>query len=143
MNTLDIIKILGNNKNAKQSFHGVYPADMLPEIHSYPASLVINLDPSTLPGSHWVVLYFSKAGTCEYFDSYGQEPPKQIKKYITRYARHYTYNNLQVQDFATVSCGHMCIYYIVFRSKGFAAKYIILSMLQENIYKYFRNNLEI
>lgn len=134
MNTIEIDIIL--KKALSNTFLGVFPIDIVPSIKQLPAALVVNLDPSNKPGSHWVALYFDNSGTCEYFDSYGR-PPIELQSYILQNARSYVYNNVQVQHFSAVSCGHMCVYFLIWRAKHFSFIDIVQSMCNDKIYKYF------
>lgn len=140
MNTLDILKKVQNDEILKQHFLGVYPIDMLPNIHAIPCYFIVNLDPSSLPGSHWVALYFMKTG-CEYFDSYGRLPNKNIIKYISVYCNSYLYNNVCVQDFTTTSCGQMCLYYLIWRCRGISFKNIVTSILCDDFIAGFVDSL--
>ena len=40
----------------------------------FSSAYVINSDPSSEPGEHWIAVYFHKRGRGEYFDSYGLAP---------------------------------------------------------------------
>ena len=40
----------------------------------FPSAYVINSDPSSEPGEHWIAVYFDKCGRGEYFNSYGLAP---------------------------------------------------------------------
>ena len=35
---------------------------------------IVNTDDSSLPGQHWIAVYSSGRGRCDYFDSYGFSP---------------------------------------------------------------------
>jgi hypothetical protein len=112
MNTTEILNIVKSDKAVAQVFLGVFPLDLLPKVYKLPAALIVNLDASTMPGSHWVSLYFDKKGDCEYFDSYGRKPV-ELEQYITRNCKKYVYNNIQVQRNITSTCGQMCIYVLL------------------------------
>lgn len=137
MNTIQILKFFTAHKAIKQVFIGVFAIDMMPPIIHYPSALIINLDFSSQPGSHWVGLFFDNKEHCCYFDTYGRKPCTTIEDYMLHNAISYTYNNIQVQDFFTTYCGQMSIYFLVWRAKGVSFKHIIQSLLSENIYKYF------
>lgn len=67
MNTLEIWNTLASNKYTKNYFKGVYPLDCIPKIiKDKPALLVVNLDKSNQPGSHWVAIYLPTKGNPEY-----------------------------------------------------------------------------
>ena len=61
LSTLDILKEIDKDSYAKRYFIGVYPRNRLPAIKSYPASLIVNTDPSGKPGEHWLAIYFNKS----------------------------------------------------------------------------------
>jgi hypothetical protein len=47
--------------------------------------VIFNLDPHTKSGSHWTALFVDmKRGGIYYFDSYGIEPPNEVKKLMKR-----------------------------------------------------------
>ena len=107
MNSLEILNKARNDPVLNRIFLGVFALDKIPTINQYPTALVVNLDRSNLPGSHWIALYFTAKGKCEYFDSYGRKPCLNMQKYI---AKPYTYNKICVQDLWSISCGRMCLY---------------------------------
>ena len=75
MNTQQIKRALERNPQTEKKFCGVFPADqLLKSLSTFPCGFVANTDPSTKPGTHWVVFYFPTYNTGEFFDSYGQTP---------------------------------------------------------------------
>lgn len=80
--------------------------------------LVVNLDKSYDPGSHWVALCIpaSEKGIAEYFDSYGNSPNKVLKDYL---GVNYIHQTRQLQGITTTICGQWCIYYIWCRCRGY------------------------
>jgi hypothetical protein len=47
--------------------------------------IIFNLDPHDKPGSHWVALYLDLVkDKVYYFDSYGMEPPSEVKRLVDR-----------------------------------------------------------
>ena len=73
MNTLQIERLLKKDLKSKTIFKKVCALDQL-EKPTFPSAYVINSDPSSEPGEHWVAVYFDKRGRGEYFDSYGLPP---------------------------------------------------------------------
>ena len=71
--TIQIERILEKDSYTKKIFKGVYPKDLLPTVE-YPGSYVLNTNPSSSPGEHWVGVHFTDVGSAEYFDSYGLHP---------------------------------------------------------------------
>ena len=74
MNTLELERALKHNTFTKKIFVGVFAADELPTLNTFPSGFVANTDPSTEPGTHWVAFYFPSREKGEFFDSYGHPP---------------------------------------------------------------------
>ena len=70
MNTLQIERLLKKDLKSKTIFKKVCALDQLGR-PTFPSAYVINSDPSSEPGGHWVAVYFDKHGRGKYFDSYG------------------------------------------------------------------------
>jgi len=128
MDTNQILSIVRSDQAICQIYHGVFPIDKLPILHSLPAALVINLDDSTEPGSHWVAIYIETKSSCEYFDSYGREPEEKLRTYMNKYASKIKFNKKCIQQPLTATCGQFCIYYLIWRSRGVPLKNIVNSL---------------
>ena len=74
MNTLQLERALKHNTFTKKIFVGVFAADELPKLNTFPCGFVANTDPSTEPGTRWVAFYFPSREKGEFFDSYGYPP---------------------------------------------------------------------
>ena len=72
LSNFDIMHMM--NKCPK--FVGVYSRDDTPKLKKG-ESMVVNLDDSEGPGTHWCCMYREK-DKVEYFDSYGFPPPQEI-----------------------------------------------------------------
>lgn len=79
--------------------------------------IVYNLDPHYKGGSHWVANYIDiPRKQCNYFDSYGMKPPKQINKFMQwltlqepRMQLGMNGRQFQRQD---TECGIYCLYFL-------------------------------
>lgn len=131
MNTREILNVLRSDAAVNPTLLGVFPIDLVPPVIYKPASLVINLDPSSEPGSHWVCLYIDKKGRCDYFDSYGREPNSLLKKYIFQNSVQSKHNTNCVQRILTSTCGQMCVYFLIWRCRGVPMK-LIMNSLEEH-----------
>src|SRR5690349_568978 len=105
MNTIEINEQLRNEK----CFLGTYPADEIPlkVISKRPLAMVINLDPSNLPGSHWVALFINENNIAHYLDSFGRcNISDHIMKFLrmndVKYLKH---NNISIQNKSSMACG--------------------------------------
>jgi hypothetical protein len=141
MNTLEILDKIRNDSVLGHVFVGVFPINLLPKVKHFPAALIINLDSSNLPGSHWVALYFTKRKCCDYFDSYGRKPNISILSYITENTKSYTYNNICVQNLWSTNCGQLCLYFLIWRCRQIKFRQIILSMRNDDTIAGFVDSL--
>ena len=78
---------------------------------------VVNIDDSTGPGTHWVVMYI-KPYIIEYFDSFGLNCPEEVIHLSDILEVNYLYNDSQFQNLNSVLCGYYCIYWINELYKG-------------------------
>ncbi|KAL3116942.1 hypothetical protein niasHT_002901 [Heterodera trifolii] len=57
-----IDRALFENPATRKYFVGTFPADRLPKCTKYPCSLIVNLDPSGMPGTHWCAIWGRSPG---------------------------------------------------------------------------------
>lgn len=83
--------------------------------------IIFNLDPHDKPGSHWVAVFLNDdKKTIYYFDSYGDKPLPQIKKFINEVidqsrSLNHTYKYLENKkrhQFGNSECGMYSMYFI-------------------------------
>jgi len=87
-------------------FRGVFVRDNLPVEPKRMDCGILNLDDTTGNGTHWVAWYGDN-GKKYYFDSYGIQPPDELKRYLKSPI---FYNAEQIQPKQEVFCGHLCLY---------------------------------
>lgn len=143
MNSAHIDTILRNDPCSQFTYAGVFPKDYLEKLikaRSLPAAYVVNTDPSTKPGEHWVAFYFPPfTGTgsgmkAEYFDSYG-EPMR--KPEFTAFAKKYGHpetkvNRIALQGSYSTVCGQYAILFILLRCRGYAFDEIVAMFTTDN-----------
>lgn len=146
MNTDHISSILHSDPSTSQIFKGVMPRDHFVNCKvAFPGLYVCNTDTSDQPGSHWISIYFSKNGKCEYFDSYGVFSLfSDLTHKLLSIDKNLNYNNQTLQSVNTNVCGIYCIIFCMMRSRGFTLNYIINTFLlshnseeRDHILKYF------
>ena len=113
MDTLTIKRLLKTYK----CFKGVFPSDQLPYNAPLPLNIIVNTDPSTKPGQHWVCVSINSRGLGYYFDSFGLPPlVKDIFDFINaRSTEGWSYNKRIIQDVTSITCGNYCVLYIIFK----------------------------
>lgn len=119
MDTQTIQKVLSHitklyeKQFEEKLFHYVGPCDTLPK--SIPKNknsvYIINTDPSTKSGTHWLCLWISKRKQFSYFfDSYGRPPifNKYIQNFIETHCKIIHWNVKQIQAYNSFVCGEYC-----------------------------------
>ena len=133
MNTLQIERLLKKDLKSKAIFKKVCALDQL-EKPTFPSAYVINSDPSSEPGEHWIDVYFDKRGRGEYFDSYGLAPAfVGLESYMdTHSLAGWIYNRKTLQAYFSSFCGHYCVYFILFRCRS-VPLHVIVSDFTSNL----------
>ena len=135
MNDIKINNILRRYRPARQIFGGVFGKNELENIKvdKYPFSIISNESNFGSRGSHWICIYFNSSGDCDYFDSYGDSPIKEIDAFINKHMRGTkTINKKQFQQFGSDVCGQYCIYFTVKRCQGYSMEKCLSVFKSEN-----------
>src|SRR5271154_1771499 len=74
------------------AFIGVFPIDILPTGVNMlkTVKFICNLQPSNLPGSHWVAVYRTQ-GRGYYMDTFGRIPPPELQCWLGVNAKSWVY----------------------------------------------------
>lgn len=147
MSTKEIEKIMSSlsydfkSKNSSIDFLGVFPSDGIPKlenllyhspsskilnpIYSYSSSYnfangcILNTDPSSQPGEHWVAFFFQASSPLspmfEFFDSYGNPPSYYSFPFLKQMLDQMYYNTEKLQSINSNVCGQYCILYLYYR----------------------------
>lgn len=126
MNTEQLLLLLSDDPVIQPYFLGVFPADHIPRPRQPIYCFVINIDPSSLPGRHWVCVYGNK--TIEFFDSYGLSPRDYHLNLTVDF-----WNRTRVQDFDAESCGLHCVFYLQQRLRGRSVHFILQGLYSTNL----------
>ena len=122
MDTTQIHHVLSNHPSTKSCFKGVFASDEFPnKINRHRKQCyVVNTDPSSKPGLHWVAFYYSD-GEGFFFDSYGNPPDfykHEFKEHLDRNADSWTYNTKRLQGTMSSVCGQYCIFFLIKRCRS-------------------------
>jgi len=96
-------------------YRGIFACDQLPDFTLRPSVIVVNTDPSTQPGRHWICMFFDADGHGEFFDSFGLQPKRVFERYMNKHCLAWTFNNKQMQSLISRFCGHYCIWYCMLK----------------------------
>lgn len=130
MNTLQLDDILYNDKYCGPVFHGTHAIDEIPKFQY--GCYVINLAPSSHPGTHWVAVFHEK-DQIEYFDSTGNHPSNTLICWWG-HKRLFTTNPYTLQSPYTDVCGQYTVYFLVHRCRGIRMRTILNSFTSNKIH---------
>ena len=126
MNTIEIIEQLRD----LDCFQGVFPLDKLNnfKVKKKPIGVIINLDFSDEPGSHWVALYINEQNKAIYFDSFGFI---NFNEYFLSFLKRnkieeIIFNKFQIQSFKSNVCGAHCIIFLKMICNSFSFNEILM-----------------
>jgi hypothetical protein len=123
MNSLQIKDAVMTNIEISRYFCGVHASDQIPKMLKPPISMIINLDPAYLKGSHWVSLCIGREGEGVYMDSFGRPPNENF--IIQQYCNKWHFNSKQIQPKESLLCGEYCLYFIYWWSRGMRGRDIL------------------
>ena len=126
MNSLELEQFLLTDTFTTHYFGGVIPADSLKNITPGDGKLyVVNTQPSSHPGLHWIVINNKSNTSIEFWDSLGQHPQK-YGKYFMQYFNEldYLYNTRRLQGWER-TCGHFCLFYAFYRCREYSMETIV------------------
>ena len=114
------------------TYIGCYSKDKIKKIPNKQTnksfSLILNLNNSNQPGSHWTCVYHKNdSDKLEYMDSFGMKPPQSVIDLAKKLKLKIVYQDNQLQNLNSVLCGWFCREYIQFRDKNISP----MSILEE------------
>ena len=114
------------------NFQGVFMRDELNRNRSASDNecLILNLDDSTNSGTHWTSLSIQD-GICYYFDSFGLDPPLEVKEYLRKYEIR-QFNTFEIQQANQIICGHFCIYMLYRLNSGDTFDQVLYDLVRYN-----------
>jgi hypothetical protein len=125
LSTIDLINIINNDHLTKKIFKGVFARDQLPTLETTPACFIINTDPISKEGEHWLAFYIDKDQHCNFFDSYGNHPSKfKLDAYLNKNFKSWTYNNIQIQGLSSY-CGYYAALFILYAARNKTRDYYL------------------
>ena len=110
LNTYELQALMAHDPQ----FIGVFALDELP--HNLPMDktikLIVNLQPKSQPGSHWVAIY-RRGNNGFYFDTFGRLPPSTIRNWLANNTRRWKFYDKIIQAPSDkVSCGYICLTFL-------------------------------
>ena len=123
---MDTAQILCTLKEVP-SFMGVYPSDILPPLITCSATLIVNTDPHSAKGRHWLAIHLLPRSYSGYFfDSYGLPPLiPSILTFLRRTFSLLEYNPSQLQGWTITVCGEYCCLFALFMQRGYSPRQFV------------------
>jgi len=123
---MNALQILCNLRDVK-TFLGVFPSDLLPRTITQTGRIIVNCDPHTEGGSHWLAINFQpKSCSGFYFDSHGLRPYiPSIRSLLKRTCPVWNFNAVQLQGLTSSVCGHYCCVFALYLDKRYSPKQFI------------------
>jgi len=109
------------------TFLGVFSSDMLPRSVTQFGTVIINADPHTEKGSHWLAVHFLPKSSSAYSsDSYDIiRPVLDIADFIRRNSTVWDYNMRQLRGLTNKFSGKYCCLFALYMDRGFTAKQFV------------------
>ena len=60
-------------------------------------------------------MYLGEQNDGEFFDSYGEPPPKIFKRFLDKHCPNWIFNTTKLQSLISKFCGHYCVFYCLFK----------------------------
>ena len=125
MDTAQLTRVLMADDYVRPYFAGVCAHDQLrtrlTRARTHKAVAVFNLDPSHLPGSHWVAVHLNfSTESADYFDPMGLPPDPACRQLLQDLCprKPLRFNDIKLQDNTQV-CGQFCIVFLKYRCRGY------------------------
>ena len=128
MDSVQLLRVLKGDDMTRRDGIGVFPADRLPPVNTYPSALVVNTDESNRPGTHWLAMYFTKDGRAEFFDSYGLPPDtygQHFQSFLRNNSSQFIRNAVRLQSLTTMVCGQHCLFYLLHRCRDISMRAVV------------------
>jgi len=112
--------------------------------------VIFNLDPHYMDGSHWVALFVDiNAKNIFFFDSNGDEAPKEVMRLVNRIKKQGAKNNIKFKfdsnkgfehQLKNTECGIYCLYFIIqlLRNKK-EPTFFKKTIIRDDVMQKFRN----
>ena len=129
MNTTELTEALSGDAHSAKLVPIVCPRDAF-FIDEKPRLFVVNTDPSSRPGEHWLAIFTDAGGKC-FFDSYGRDVSSFPDIHRKLGGGKVVSNKVPVQGSTTNVCGDYCTYVCLQLARGWRLADIVDALLEE------------
>ena len=136
MNTYDLELLVQKNEclNSFAAHQNVFALDEIDKASkTLPRFLIINTQPASQQGLHWVAVFIDRQGKVDFFDSVGEKPPLPIADYMKKQSKQITRSTRRAQPMDSNYCGLYCVYFIAHRCFGYKYQSIMDFFSKDNL----------
>ncbi len=109
--------VLENDPVTSKIFLGALARNEVGRV-KYPCCMIINNEPRSMPGGHWVALYYTKNKHAYFFDSYGYPPSfYRLQSFVKRTSNSFDFNKERIQG-SSEYCGLYAVMFCLFFSRN-------------------------
>ncbi len=144
MNTFQLISQIQHLHPLNNLFNGIYSInniDSAPFV--YPLYIICNTAPTWSRGEHWIAIYIINNKYGEFFDSYGREPNKHFKRFMYSRCKKIVHNKKKLQGLFSNTCGAWCLYFLLYRSRGYSMNRIVKRINDKDMLSWMVNILAV
>ena len=150
--TLQLKVALRSHRCTTLILDDITAADNIPQPSKFPCFFIVNTSSDVDTPGHWLLLFFTRNSTLEYFDSLNKTPlhySVHIENYINEYCENqYITNSFRVQPVNSFNCGPFCAYVADQRSQNVSFKQIMsqfedtdLDINDHKVVQYYNNHI--
>jgi len=117
---MDTVQILCTQRNVN-SFLYIYASDPLPFSITETCTVIVNADPHTERGSHWLAVHLRpRSSNAYYFDSYGNITfVRGILAFTKPNCTTWERNKIQLESLTSDVCGKYCCLFALYMDRGY------------------------
>jgi hypothetical protein len=113
-----IDKVMKKDQLTKNIYIGTFARDELPKHLTYPCCFVLNTEPRSSSGGHWLAFYFSKDKSGYFFDSYGKPPGYfRLISFMNKNSIFWRFNRQRIQGLSEF-CGYYCMLFLLYIARN-------------------------
>lgn len=105
MNNLQMSNILSSDPVTQTMFLGTFASDQLPIKLPKRFALIANTEKLSVSEGHWVAIFSRSSSVVYYFDSFGDPPRREIRRWLLQHFPLIAYNSRKQQHVDSVTCG--------------------------------------
>lgn len=123
LNSRQLDQLAQHHPTLAPYYRGALPCDDLPNVQDtlLPFGFIVNTDPSTMEGRHWIGVWVSSPSKVEWYDSFALDLPlyettQPLQRWLYQF-KHAVRNGQAAQSVYDQSCGGYALMFLVAKSQ--------------------------